>query len=145
MEIFGIPILIYAYIFAALIGVWALFHVWKLNARRAASAKFRSAILKAFEGLYPLPTEWPDISAAIDQRLQAAFSDLQIAVAEFRPFVPWYRRRAFNRAWFRYRYAYKKEGGYQCYHHYMAFNDNPDPKGNFCRNVDKLLSFAKYH
>jgi hypothetical protein len=77
--------------------------------------------------------------------LESVFSDLQIAVEEFRPFIPWYRRWLFDRAWRSYRYAYKEEGGYQCYHHYMAYSDNPDPKGQFKRNVDKLLSFSKYH
>lgn len=141
-----IPIL--GAIIAALIGIWALFHVWKLNARRAASIKFRGVILNAFAGLYPLPTEWPDISAAIDPRLKAVFSDLQIAVAEFRPFVTWYNRRKFDLAWLCYRNAYSneknREADYQCYHHYMAFDDNPEYKEKFKHNVDKLLSFGKY-
>ncbi len=89
MEVFGVPIQFFATIAAALIaafiGVWALFRVWKLNARRAASVKFRAAILTAFSGLYPLPTEWPN---DIEQRLRSVFSELQIAIAEFRPFIP---------------------------------------------------------
>jgi hypothetical protein len=149
LQIFGVPIQILVYIFAALLGSWALFHVWKLNARRAASTKFRSAVLKALSGLYPLPTDWPNISAAIEPRLKAIFSELQIAIAEFRPFIPWYNRRAFDQAWLRYRNAYsdreEREADYQCYHHYMAFDDNPEYKEQFRHNVDKLLFFAKYH
>lgn len=144
MEVFGLPIQIFATIaaslVAALIGIWALFHVGKLNARRTASIKFRAAILATFSGLYPLPTEWPN---DIDQRLCSIFPELQIAIAEFRPFVPWYCRWAFDHAWSRYRNAYGRDADYQCYHHYMAFGSNPDPKGQFRRNVDLLLSFAK--
>ncbi|MFZ0050276.1 MAG: hypothetical protein WAK96_00745 [Desulfobaccales bacterium] len=145
MQVFGVPIQILVYIFAALFGAWALFHVWKLNARRAASVKFRAAIFKAFSGLYPLPIEWPDRSVAIEPRLKGVFSELQIAIAEFRPFIPWYRRRAFGRAWSRYRNAYGRDVDYQCYHHYMAFDDNPEYKEQFRNNVGKLLSFAKFH
>lgn len=132
-------------IVGALIGAWALFYVWKLNARRAASIKFRGTVLRAFSGLYPLPTDWPkDWSGGIHERLEAVFPELQIAIQEFRPFIPWYWRWNFDRAWSRYRNAYEREIDYQCYHHYIAFDSNPDPKGNFRRNVDKLLSFAKY-
>ncbi|MGC2434053.1 MAG: hypothetical protein WA433_09745, partial [Desulfobaccales bacterium] len=95
--------------------------------------------------LYPLPTDWPSISPAIETRLKSVFSDLQIAVAEFRPFTPWYRRWLFDRAWCRYRSSYGGKGEYQSYHHYMAFDDNPEYKEKFRHNVDKLLSFAKYH
>ncbi len=125
--------------------------VWrdKRSERIQACQKFRECFLRELKGLYPLSTDWPDNwSGDIHQRLESVFSNLQIAIAEFRPFIPWYSRWAFDRAWSRYRNAYEKEKikiGDQCYHHYMSFSSNPDPKGNFRRNVDKLLSFAKYH
>ena len=31
----------------------------------------------------------------------------------------------------------------QAYHHYMAFEDNPNYKEKFRQNVEVLLSFAK--
>jgi hypothetical protein len=64
-------------------------------------------------------------------------------VAQFRPFVPWWRRRAFDRAWFRYRSGTGRKIDLQNYHHYIAFGSNPEYKTEFRRNVDALLSFAK--
>ena len=143
MEVFGVPIpniaTIAAILIPASIGVWALFRVWRLNHLRAASVKFRTAILTAFSGLYPLPTEWPN---DIEQRLRSIFPQLQIAIAEFRPFIPRRYRQAFDDAWSRYRNAYGREIDYQCYHHYLALDSNPDPKRAFRSNVDLLLSFA---
>jgi hypothetical protein len=117
-----------------------LLYVHRLNSYRAASVKFREAVLKAFEGLYPLPSKWPD---NIDAHLRNAFPPLQRSVAEFRSFVPWHRRRAFDAAWFRYRCATGREIDTQCYHHYIAFSDQPDPKQTCRENVNVLLSFAK--
>jgi hypothetical protein len=110
------------------------------NAKRIAATTFRSTVLSALNGLYPLPFQWPD---DIARSLGNAAPTLQSAVAQFRPSVRWWRRRAFDRAWFRYRCGTLREIDLQNYHHYIAFGSNPDYKANFRRNVDALLSFAK--
>jgi len=112
--------------------------------RIEASQKFRKCVLHELKGLYPLPTNWPG-NLGIEPTLRSIFPQLQIAVTEFRPFIPWYCRKAFDRAWCSYRNDTGRDIDYQCYLHYVEHNDNPNPRDNFRRNVDKLLSFAKYH
>jgi hypothetical protein len=109
-------------------------------AERLAAATFRAAVLSALRGLYPLPFQWPD---DITQTLRNAAPTLQSAVAQFRPFVPWWQRRAFDGAWFKYRCGTGREIDLQNYHHYIGFESNPDYKARFRRNVDALLSYAK--
>jgi hypothetical protein len=87
----------------ALFGGLLLLYVHRLNARRAAAAKFRAAILGALNSLYTEPVNWPRDAMNIDKVLRDAFPALQIAIAEFGPFVPWWRRRAFRKAWHKYR------------------------------------------
>jgi hypothetical protein len=115
--------------------------------RAAACSAYRSAVLGALNGLYPHPSNWPRDGMAIDQIFRAAFPSLQLAVAEFRPFVPLWRRWHFDRAWFRYRCSTGHKIDIQCYHHYIGFTspDEPtvDPKVTFHANVSKLLTFAK--
>lgn len=110
------------------------------NAKRHAAATFRATVLSALNGFYPLPFRWPD---DITSSLSDVAPTLQSAVAQFRPFVPWRKRRSFDRAWFNYRCATGREMDSQCYHHYIAFSSNPEAKKNFRRNVDALLNFAK--
>jgi hypothetical protein len=109
------------------------------GAKRNATAKFRASVLSALNGVYPLPFVWP---ADITQFLTNAAPQLQIAIHEFRPFVPWWRRPAFDRAWLRYRCGTGREADIQNYHHYIAFGSNPDPKETFRRNVASLLDFT---
>jgi hypothetical protein len=110
------------------------------NARRNAAVVFRAAVHEALKDVYPLPVKWPD---NIDHFLRGCFPALQAAVEQFRPFVPRWRRRAFNKAWYNYRSASGQKNEMQAYHHYMAFESNPDYKENFRRNVKALLSFAE--
>jgi hypothetical protein len=135
----------YGPIVGALITVLASFYIWKWKARRDASQKYHATLLKAFSGLYPLPTEWPNRDSDIDQSLRKVFSELQIAIEEYRPFIPSKLRLSYDDAWSIYRNAYGRPVDYQCYHHYIPFSDNPDPKKVFHKNVERLLSFAKYH
>ncbi len=107
--------------------------------RRNAALKFRGAFLSVLSGVYPLPTTWPD---DINRFLRDVFPKLQSAVAEFRPFVSFWRRRAFGRAWFKYRCGTGRWVDLQNYFHYMEFGSNPNSKENFRRNVAALLSFA---
>jgi hypothetical protein len=127
---------------AALTGYVAL-RVGSKGRRAEACANFRAAVLAQFEGLYPNPVSWPEEGAGIDHKLRSVFPKLQTAVAAFRPYVPWYRRWLFDRAWFRYRCATGRPIDTQCYHHYMPFVDNPQYRENFKRNVASLLSYAR--
>jgi hypothetical protein len=109
------------------------------SAKRNAAASFRAAVLSSLTGVYHLPLQWPE---DITRFLETAAPVLQAAVAQFRQFLPWWQRRAFDRAWFRYRSGTGREIDLQNYHHYIGFGSNPAYKENFRRNVDALLSFA---
>jgi hypothetical protein len=116
----------------------------RLNRLGIASTTFRNTILTELKGLYPIPSDWPKDINMLDQRLRQVFPSLQIAVANFKPFVPWYWRWIFDRAWRIYRLGKDgREIDRQLYHQYMSFSDNPNYKDNFKHNVDKLLSYAK--
>ncbi len=84
-----------------------------------------------------------DIASLLSVFATVIFTGLQTAVVNFRPFVPWWKRWSFDRAWFRYRCSTNRKVDIQCYHHYMAFADNPRYKTNFHTNVSCLLSFSK--
>ena len=117
---------------------------WRNNfkIRRATACKvFRAAVLTALDGLYPIPSNWPD-GMGIDISLRTIFPSLQTAVENFRPYVPWWKKRSFNQAWSRYRLPNGREIDQQCYHHYIDFSGQPDPKRTFHAHVDRLLSFA---
>lgn len=111
------------------------------RSERYASAceTFRKSLLSEMAGLYPLPSNWPE---HIDAHLRQRFPELQAAVATFRPYVPWYKRWLFDRAWRQYRNAYGRDVDVQVYHHYMAFGSSGDAKESFRRNVSRLLSYA---
>lgn len=127
-------------IVAAFMTIVGAFVLQRRSAFRNASVKFRAAVLKELSSIYPLPANWPE---DIDGFLRAVFPRLQVAVAEFRPFVPRWRRRAFDCAWSRYRNTYGRAEDIQVYHHYQGFHSAPDAKAAFRHNVDVLLSFAK--
>ena len=134
----------FATLLAALIGGFLLLHVQRKNARRVAAAKFRATVLEALAGLYPIPTNWP---GNIDSHLRQIFPTLQRAIGEFRPYVPLYARRSYDRAWFVYRLGSDgREIDKQLYHQYMGFTSPGEPvinpKETFRSNVDNLLSFA---
>lgn len=122
-ELANIPAWPFALV-AALIAILGAFAVQRFVAYRNASVKFRAAVIAELKSIYPLPVSWPQ---NIDGFLRLAFPALQSAVAEFRPFVPSWRRRAFDQAWSQYRNAYGREVDAQVYHHYIAFDDQPNP------------------
>jgi hypothetical protein len=127
----------------ALAGIFWTHRLARRRERKTSSQKFRQNILDLFQGLYPIASNWPKDPMDIDPILRAIFPKLQVAVAEFRRVVPFYYRRAFDRAWFRYRNAHEREIDDQCYHHYIFSQLAGNPKDYFKKNVDKLLSFAK--
>jgi hypothetical protein len=130
-----------------LLSVFVLLYVHRLNAKRAASARFRAALLQAFSGLYPIPSNWP---ANVDAHLRSIFPALQAAVAEFRPFVSWFSRRAYDRAWLEYHCSTGRsvDAQSQVYHHYFGFTSPdkpiPDAKQVFHSTVGRLLGFANW-
>ena len=125
--------------------------------RKNASQKFTNSILTTLSGLYPIPSDWPSNGTAIIDILKSKFPALQAAVAEFSPFVPWYKKWCFERAWRIYRLG--KDGleiDSQYYWQYIAVigtgiingkqitDDNRlTYKSNFKKNVDRLLAYAK--
>lgn len=109
------------------------------SARRSAAKDFRTSVLESLSGLYPLPTSWP---SDVDASLRQLFPGLQPTVASFRPYLPLWRRWAFDRAWKDYRCGTGRDIDLQNYHHYIAFQSNPEAKENFRRNVDRLLAFS---
>ncbi len=124
------------------------------SARQAdACSTFRSKVLAELGAIYPTPGNWP---TDIDTYLRAVFPSLQVAISEFRPFVPWWRRRAFDRAWNIYRRG--KDGrliDVQYYWQYIPHSGAGVESGKpfthdnrltykkyFKENVDGLLRFA---
>lgn len=125
-----------------LVVVLTAYFLWRNNfksRRAAACAAFRAAILAELGSVYPKAPVWPD---NIDLFLRSHFTGLQAAVENFRPFVPWWKRWFFENVWFRYSCSTGRKVDVQCYHHYMAFGDNPNYKLIFHSNVTKLLAFA---
>ena len=116
------------------------------TARRKAAADFRAAFLSALNDIYPLPARWPD---DIDPYLRGVFPKLQAAVEQFRPYVPFWKLGAYDRAWSRYRSCTGRQIDIQCYLHYMDIRDideaRPllDAKSTFHRIVWKPLRKPK--
>jgi len=130
---------------AVLVAAFGGYVAWRngQKSRHAtACGNFRASVLRALDGLHPHHAKWPKDGQAIAPILRAAFPALQAAVAEFRPFIPFWRRHAFDRAWHQYHCSTGRDIDAQVYHHYMAISDQPDPKATFHANVSRLLSFA---
>ncbi|WP_256361333.1 hypothetical protein [Methylomonas koyamae] len=130
---------VFGAILLACFGAWLTYRTVHRGRRAAACSAFRAAVLAELGPIYPNASSWP---ANIDSFLRSRFPALQTAVETFRPFVPWWKRWLFERAWFRYRCATGRKIDVQCYHHYVPIGDNPNYKANFQGNVSALLSFA---
>jgi hypothetical protein len=114
-------------------------HRDRQNARRQAATIFRATVLDELRGLYPKPFEWED---DISPRLRKAAPGLAAAVAQYGPFLPWWQRRGFDKAWSRYSNYTGRKVDLQSYHHYMKLAENPDPQSKFIKNVKTVLSYA---
>jgi len=143
-------------LFIVLINYWLANTKDRIARLAVASAKINSEMLNILSGLYPLPSNWPEDINALDAFFRSAFPKMQIAVEEFKRFLPWYKKICFNRAWSRFRNAYGRDQDIQCYHHYMPFistsivngkeiiEDNSKMyKPNLKKNVDNLLKYAR--
>ncbi len=138
-DVLANPNAVFGSILLACFVAWLGYRTAHRGRRAAACVTFRSAVLTELGSIYPNPAAWPE---DIDAFLRSHFTALQTAVENFRPFVPRWNRWRFDRAWFRYRCATGRKVDIQCYHHYMAFGDNPNYKAIFHSNVSSLLSFA---
>ena len=120
------------------------------NFRRAVNDRLITAFHKELGGIYPNPADWPK---DIDKFLRSKFSSLQAAVGEFRQYLPAHEWEAFDKAWFNFYCSTGREVDKYCqsYLHYVDFistttnqeTTRQDGKGNFIRNVDQILKFAK--
>lgn len=142
---------------AAVFGGYISYRIYRKTRFNQAAATFRSRILAELEGLYPIPTNWPTEKMMIDRILRDKFPSLQAVVAEFRESLPWYRHKAFDRAWFIYRMGEDgREIDKQDYWQYIphsgtsvvdgkegAHDNTGTYQDTFKRNVDNLLKFAK--
>jgi len=133
------PNAIFGSVLLACFIAWLGYRTAYRGRRATACATFRAAVIFELSSIYPTPSEWPN---DINHFLRNRFTAIQSAVENFRPFVPWWNRWRFDRAWFRYRCSTGRKIDTQCYHHYMAFGDNPNYKRTFHSNVSNLLSFA---
>jgi len=135
-------------ILLACFAAWLSYRTAYRERRANACLTFRTAVLNELGSIYPNPAVWP---RDVDAFLRSHFTALQIAVENFRPFVPWWNRWRFDRAWFRYRCATGRKVDIQCYLHYFdAYDSRTETQSQatarvkdlFHSNVSKLLSFA---
>lgn len=142
----------------ALIAILGAFHVQRYVAYKGASRAFRSVIHSAFIGLYPTPVNWPKDNNTTMRILEEKFPALEAAVVEFRRYLPFWKRKGFDRAWAHYISGGDRDetGANQCYWQYVAHKSEGFENGKrysvdtthtykeaFKRNIDCLLSYAK--
>jgi hypothetical protein len=130
------------FLIIVLVGYHLTLNAKKHKAFITAASIFRSKVLTELDGIYPIPTNWPKEKMQIEPFLRFKFTKLQSAVEEFKLCLPKRKQRRFINAWVKY-YNASGDDRSQSYLHYMSFEENPNYKNNFKRNVTKLLSFAK--
>lgn len=89
-----------ATLLAGLVAALVMYHLHRLNSRRAACIKFRGAFSEALgrleaARLHASTHDRPDV----DKLLHEHFERHSAAVSEFRPFVPQRARSLFDRHW----------------------------------------------
>lgn len=134
----------------AIIALFTIIAVHRLTEKRskavefrAAAKDFRNAVLNELKDVYPTVISWPEHPPSL---LTNKFAALQVAVAEFEVFMPWYRRFMFNRAWRIYCVGTDptSKKATQEYHQYMGFTINDhyiDPK----KQLKLVLAWAELH
>lgn len=116
----------------------------KRLARARAAAAFRSRVLTAVEGLYPVTKYW---RREVFDRFRETVPEIESAAAEFRHFIPLKSRASFDTALKNYREHCNNITWESC----AGFNICPEkkfteeigPKEIFRQNVNALLDFAK--
>jgi hypothetical protein len=132
---------------AILLSAWIGWIRWRNNKKSRlaeASAKFRNKVLNELEGLYPDTVNWPK---DIDVKLRQTFPAIEIAVAEFRYFVPFYRKGAFDVAMKEYHNNCCAITGDTCAA-YVMYPDmrkpgEQSPEKIFKDSIEALLFFAR--
>ncbi len=127
------------------------------QARRAAACTaYRAALLEALRGLYPEPLEWPPDALEIVNVLESRFAPMQAAGAAFRPYLRWFRRWQFDRAWNIFRHGRgRRRADRRNFWHYVPGPPGAAPQAwhgtsteakeaqrAFRKNVDWILRFA---
>ena len=139
-------------IIVVLCGFWLHIYRDRKATFRTAAKEFSAIIHTELKDMYP---EWINDSIYTYAYLGSKFHTLDRAVKEFRCYLPWYKRKAFRKAWATY-YNEKGEEGEQFYRHYtpahgsFTFGNKVEKwdytdtyKTNFKRNVNALLKYAK--
>ena len=131
---------------------WIGWRTWRKTRRITAADNFHYLVLSIIEGLYPIPSNWPD---NIDDFLRSKFSAFQAAITGFRKHLTASEKKYFDHAWFIYRLG--KDGREIDKQNYAQYRDGEsttvingkevteinDGKKNFKHNVDQLLKFVK--
>ena len=107
-----------------------------------ASIVFRRKVLAELEGLYPATQHWPE---NIYPRFSSSIVKIENIATEFRYFIPFYRKRAFDTALKDYR-DYCNKTTWDEMFAYNLWPDFPEkmesPRSQFERIVKHLMSFA---
>lgn len=116
----------------------------RIARRASASEKFRS---KLHEATATIPNSNEHWGAEITVVLSATLPKIKTAVAEFRPFVVFYLRHRFDRAWNAFRKHCEETIPRQLSTAEILYGTGPQgarsAKEAFYQNVETLLSFAK--
>jgi hypothetical protein len=130
---------------AALVGLALLAWRWlrlrrERAAYRAASERFRAAVLAELGAIYPRPDPWPE---DINDYLRARYRKLHAAVLEFQPHVPRRRQARFAQAWLEYHGGTPGKADPQNYQQYLSLAGQTEARSRFRANVARLLAFAE--
>ncbi|MDC5857356.1 hypothetical protein [Vibrio europaeus] len=146
MSIFSqIPSGVFVLLSAFIAGFFAII-VPKRNRASEASNNFRNKVLDLFKDVYPTPAEkQPD---NLKEVIKANYPSLNSEVHKFRPFVPWYKRKNFDRDWNEFRGFDKDDwfGRNTDFFKYGEYSiDGVPNKGyeQFHANLTTLVSYAK--
>jgi hypothetical protein len=124
-------------------GGYVTYRIYRKNRIAEASTKFRNKILTELQGLYPVTQYW-------EQRIFPRFSQsivkIESIATEFRHFIPFYRKRAFDATLKNYcdycnKITWNEVAAYAMYKNSMDTKDK-GPREQFKNIVEYLLSFA---
>lgn len=123
-------------------GGYVTFRIYRKNRVAEASVKFRNKILTELKGLYPVTQYWEQ---SIFLRFRQSIPEIESITTEFRYFVPFYRKWAYNKALKDYcKYCNEITGNDIA--SYSLWPNFPKPRKNpreqFKNIVEHLLSFA---
>ncbi|MEW6068279.1 MAG: hypothetical protein AB1610_08315 [Nitrospirota bacterium] len=123
-------------------GWYVTYRIYRKNRVAEASVKFRNKILTELKGLYPVTQCWEQ---SIFLRFRQSIPEIESITTEFRYFVPFYRKWAYNKALKDY-CKYCNEITWNNIASYSFWPNFPKPRKNpreqFKNIVEHLLSFA---